>query len=107
MLDDVVRHGPHDLYWCYRFERSVSLYKSMKTNLKQSEVTYSHYEACLAFLSVRELKQRILTTYILHKELCWRCMAIFLQNIIDLELEEVSYYLTLMFYENTMGFQNY
>ena len=58
MLDDVVRHGPHDLYWCYHFERSVSSYKSVKTNLKQSEVTYSHYEARLAFLSVRELKQK-------------------------------------------------
>ena len=58
MLDDVVRHGLHDFYWCYRFERSVSSYKSIKTNLKQSEVTYSHYEARLAFLSVRELKQK-------------------------------------------------
>ena len=58
MLDDVVRHGPHDLYWCYRFERSVLSYKSVKTNLKQSELTYSHYEARLAFLSIRELKQK-------------------------------------------------
>ena len=58
MLDDVVRHGPHDLYWCYRFERSVSSYKRVKTNLKQSELTYFHYEARLAFLSIRELKQK-------------------------------------------------
>lgn len=53
MLDDVVRHGPHDLYWCYRFERSVSSYKSITTNQKSSEVTYCKYEVHLAFRSAR------------------------------------------------------
>jgi hypothetical protein len=57
MLDDVVRHGLHDLYWCYRFERSVSAYKSVKTNRKHSEVTLSKYECRLAFLTVREKVQ--------------------------------------------------
>ena len=56
ILDDVVRHGSHDLYWCYRFEKNVSSYKSLKKNLKHSEVTYSHYEAHLVFLCIRELK---------------------------------------------------
>lgn len=54
MLDDVVRHGPHDLYWCYRFERSVSSYKSIKTNQKLSEVTYCKYEARIAYRIARE-----------------------------------------------------
>ena len=45
MLDDVVRHGPHELYWCYHFERRVSSYKNIKTNQKLSEVTYCKYEA--------------------------------------------------------------
>lgn len=58
MLDDVLRHGPHDLYWCYRFERNVSSYKSVKTNLKQSEVTYSKYEARLAFRIAREMEAK-------------------------------------------------
>lgn len=54
MLGDVLRHGPHDLYWCYRFERSVSSYKSIKSNQKHSEITYSKYESRLAFTSARE-----------------------------------------------------
>jgi len=49
ILDNVVRHGPHDLYWCYRFERSVSSYKSIKTNQKLSKVTYCKYEARVAY----------------------------------------------------------
>lgn len=58
MVDDVVRHGPHDLYWCYSFERNVSSYKSVRTNLKQSEVTYAKYEGRLAFTSARERAQK-------------------------------------------------
>jgi len=54
MLDDILRH-PHDLYWCYRFERNVSFYKSIKTNQKQSEVTYAKHESRLAFTSVQDM----------------------------------------------------
>jgi len=54
MLDDALRHGLHDLYWCYIFERSVSSYKSIKTNQKHSEITYSKYESHLAFTNVQE-----------------------------------------------------
>ena len=54
MLDDVVRHGPHDLYSCYRFEKSLSSYKSIKTNQKLSEVTYCKYEARVAYRIARE-----------------------------------------------------
>jgi hypothetical protein len=56
-LNDVLQHGPHDLYWCYRSERGVLAYKSVKTNLKQSEVTFSKYEVRLAFLIAREKAQ--------------------------------------------------
>ena len=54
MLDDVVNHRPLDLYWCYRFERNVPGYKSIKTNQKQSELTYSKYESRLAFTIAKE-----------------------------------------------------
>ena len=54
MLDDVIQHGPHDLTWCYRFERNVKGYKSIKTNQKQSEITYSKYESRLAFTIAKE-----------------------------------------------------
>ena len=54
LLDDVIRHGPHDLYWCYWFERNVSSYKSIKTNQKWSEVTYCKYEARIAYKIARE-----------------------------------------------------
>ena len=54
MLDNVVRHGPHDLHWCYHFERSVSSYKSIKTNQKLSEVKYCKYEARVAYRTARD-----------------------------------------------------
>ena len=54
MLDDVVRHGPHDLYWCYCLERSISSYKSIKTNQKLSKVRYCKYEARVAYRTTRE-----------------------------------------------------
>lgn len=49
MLDDVERHGPHDLYWCYRFERNIKSYINIKTNQKENELTYARYEGRIAF----------------------------------------------------------
>lgn len=34
ILDDVCRHGMHDIYWCYGFERMVSSYVGVNTNKK-------------------------------------------------------------------------
>ncbi|KAL3694215.1 hypothetical protein R1sor_007866 [Riccia sorocarpa] len=44
LLDDVHRHGPSHVYWCYAFERLVSAYNKIKTNCKNMESTFiSHY----------------------------------------------------------------
>ncbi|KAL3686569.1 hypothetical protein R1sor_009143 [Riccia sorocarpa] len=45
LLDDVRRHGPSHVYWCYSFERLVSSYNKIKTNSRHMETTFtSHYE---------------------------------------------------------------
>jgi hypothetical protein len=54
-LDDVVQHGPHDLYWCCHFEGNVSSYKNVKTNLKQSKVTYFKFKGQLAFITAKKM----------------------------------------------------
>ncbi|KAL3696392.1 hypothetical protein R1sor_010468 [Riccia sorocarpa] len=44
LLDDVRRHGPSHVYWCYSFERLVSSYNKIKTNSRHMETTFtSHY----------------------------------------------------------------
>lgn len=43
ILDDVVRHGCHDVFWCYPFEREVSNFVNIRSNQINSEVTYSEY----------------------------------------------------------------
>jgi hypothetical protein len=41
ILDDVVRHGCHDVFWCYPFEREVTNFVNIRSNQINSEVTYS------------------------------------------------------------------
>lgn len=41
IIDGIERHGPHHVYWCYRFERMVSDYGRTRTNQKDQEITYS------------------------------------------------------------------
>ncbi|KAL3694453.1 hypothetical protein R1sor_008104 [Riccia sorocarpa] len=44
IIDDVVRHGPSHVYWCYGFERLVSGYNKVKTNSGNMEHTFTmHY----------------------------------------------------------------
>ena len=43
LLDDIMRHGCHDIYWCYAFERQVSNYMAIPTNQKSMEVSYLKY----------------------------------------------------------------
>lgn len=43
ILDDVVRHGCHDVLWRYPFEREVSYFVNIRSNQINSEVTYSEY----------------------------------------------------------------
>ncbi|MCO5567926.1 hypothetical protein L7F22_021622 [Adiantum nelumboides] len=43
LLDDVMRHGLHDRYWCYIFERLVKIYSSIKTNNIQDEASFVQF----------------------------------------------------------------
>ena len=42
-MDDILRHGGHDIFWCYSFEREVSNVINIPSNQVNSEVTYSNY----------------------------------------------------------------
>ena len=43
LLDDVLRHGCHNVYWCYAFERQVSTYMGITTNQKLNEISYINF----------------------------------------------------------------
>jgi hypothetical protein len=45
LVDDVERHGCHDIFWCYPFEREISRVVNISSNQKTSEVTYTDYYA--------------------------------------------------------------
>lgn len=45
ILDDVTRHGSHDVTWCFSHERNVSGYLSISTNNKSNELSYSKYHS--------------------------------------------------------------
>jgi hypothetical protein len=45
ILDDIVQHSAHDLFWCFHYERKDSSYVNIKTNKKDNELTYSMYHA--------------------------------------------------------------
>ncbi|KAL3682778.1 hypothetical protein R1sor_000800 [Riccia sorocarpa] len=60
IFDDILRHGHHDLFWVYTFERLVSAYNAISTNNRSSEITYTKY-FCRQMVYVafkRELKDR-------------------------------------------------
>lgn len=52
LFDGIERHGPHYVYWCYRFERMVSDYGRTRTNQKDQEVTYSLHFARRFFTKI-------------------------------------------------------
>lgn len=43
LLDDILRHGGHDIFWCYSFESEVSNVINILSNQANSEVTYNNY----------------------------------------------------------------
>ncbi|MCO5577982.1 hypothetical protein L7F22_031820 [Adiantum nelumboides] len=43
ILDDILRHGSHDVTWCFSHERNVSGYLSISTNNKSNELSYSKF----------------------------------------------------------------
>jgi hypothetical protein len=55
IFDGIERHGPHYIYWCYRFERMVSDYGRTRTNQKDQEVTYSLHFARRFFTRISKL----------------------------------------------------
>ena len=57
ILDDVLRHGSHDIFWCFRHERKVSSYVNIKTNKKENELTYAAYHGRTRFSSLYKQKQ--------------------------------------------------
>lgn len=43
LLDDILRHGLHDRYWCYMFERLVKAYSKIKTNNINDEASFVQF----------------------------------------------------------------
>lgn len=58
LLDDIFRHGAHDVFWCYAFERMVSTYMGVKTNRQSNEITYAHFYKRTLFTFVTSLLQK-------------------------------------------------
>jgi hypothetical protein len=52
LVDDVERHGCHDIFWCYPFEREISRVVNISSNQKTSEVTYTGYYAKQIFTKI-------------------------------------------------------
>lgn len=51
LMDDILRHGPQDVYWCYKFEREVSAYMrtSRNTNHYLYDVSFALYYTRILF----------------------------------------------------------
>ena len=43
LFEDIVRHGSHDVFWCYGFERDVTQYKKNTSNHKTNEIFYTSF----------------------------------------------------------------
>ena len=43
ILDDVIRHGYHVVFWCYPFEREISNFVNIPSNQINNEMTYNKY----------------------------------------------------------------
>lgn len=52
IFEDIIRHGSHDVYWCYQFEREVSSYVNINTNNRDNETSYTLYFARTHFTNV-------------------------------------------------------
>ncbi|MCO5606008.1 hypothetical protein L7F22_060195 [Adiantum nelumboides] len=58
LLDDVMRLGLHDRYWCYIFERLVKIYSSIKTNNIQDEASFvQFYLALCMHMAISQLRK--------------------------------------------------
>ncbi|KAI5059377.1 hypothetical protein GOP47_0025696 [Adiantum capillus-veneris] len=43
MLNDILRHGSHDCFWCFSFERCVLVYLSIPTNNNANEISSTKF----------------------------------------------------------------
>ncbi|KAI5078905.1 hypothetical protein GOP47_0006576 [Adiantum capillus-veneris] len=50
IIDDILRHGSHDVIWCYLYERMVSIYVRVKTNHKEDELSLVNYHRRVAWM---------------------------------------------------------
>lgn len=57
-MDDVYRHGMHDVFWCYSFERKVSKYVSISSNNQSNEISYTQYYRRRLFTTIFEHIER-------------------------------------------------
>jgi hypothetical protein len=53
----VERHGCHDIFWCYSFEKEISSVVNISSNQKTSEVTYTSYYARQIFTKIHRAMQ--------------------------------------------------
>ena len=51
MIEDIIRHGPLDNYWCFMYERKVKYYKQQTTNMKSMCKTFADREVQLQFVT--------------------------------------------------------
>ncbi len=58
LVDDVERHGCHDIFWCCPFEREISRVVNISSNQKTSEVTYTSYYARQIFTKIHRAMQQ-------------------------------------------------
>ncbi|MCO5604761.1 hypothetical protein L7F22_058931 [Adiantum nelumboides] len=58
LLDDVLRHGLHDRFWCYIFERLVKAYSSIKTNNLNNEASFVQFHLRSGFTRVFQALQK-------------------------------------------------
>ena len=53
ILEDVVRFGHSDVFWCFPYEREVKKYNNIKTNPKNVEATFAQYSARTLFQKIQ------------------------------------------------------
>jgi len=57
LVDDVGRHGCHDIFWCYPFEKEISKVVNISSNQKTNEVTYTSYYVRQIFTKIHRAMQ--------------------------------------------------
>jgi len=53
ILEDVLRFGHSDVFWCFPYEREVKRYNNIKTNQKNVEATFAQYTARTLFHKIQ------------------------------------------------------